>query len=159
MLVPGLLLAAITGLTLITWKFCFLPAPTTFPALSTHWHRQLYGLDADEDIRFVPPPYSPHRMKDVGRSWAGAPPQNDLGQLTYHTTIPCTLHWGMSSASGTVFSAIEYGTNFTLGDVDIPKDLREVPADGDVIVRIDAPVDRRMKALESILRVMTAKDL
>ncbi len=156
LILVGVLLAAVLFLA---WKLCLAPSPTSAPALSAHWHRQLYGLDPDEAIRFVPSPYSPQRMKDFGRSWTGAPPQNNLGQLTYHVTIPCTLHWGMSSASGTVFSAIEYGTNFTLGDLDISQELREVPADGDVIVRIDASVDRRMKALESILSVMTAKDL
>jgi hypothetical protein len=98
-------------------------------------------------------------MKDFARGWAGAPPKNDLGQLTYHVLPTRTQHWGMSSASGTVMSALEFCTKLTLGDLEIPQDLRQIPADGDVIVRIDASIDRRMKALESILSAVTKRDL
>jgi len=98
-------------------------------------------------------------MKDFGSAWAGAPPKNNPGQSTYHVLPTRTQYRGMSSASGTIKSALEFGTNLTLGDLDIPPDLREVPADGDVVIRPDAPIDNRMKAMESILSAMTNRDL
>jgi hypothetical protein len=159
MSVAGLLLAMVLGFALLVWKVSLVAQPTALPMLSKEWHDQVYGLDPDEVVRFVPPPYSPQRMKDFARGWAGAPPKNVLGQLAYHVLATRTINWGMSSGLGNLASGPQWSTKLTSPDLDIAADLKWVAADGDWIVRIDSPVDGQMKALESILSAVTAKEL
>jgi len=159
MLVAGVSLALVVGFAVLVWKLCVVSQPTAPPMLSRQWHDQVYGLDPDEVVRFVPPPYSPQRMKDFARGWAGAPPKNELGQLGYRVLPTRTMHWGMSSGIGNVTSAVQWSTKLTSPDLDIADDLKWFVADGDCITRIDSPVDQRMKALESILSAVTSKSL
>jgi hypothetical protein len=159
MVAAGLLLAVVVGVAWLSWKLLDVQTPPLPPKMASDWHNQVYGLDADEVVRFVPPPYSPQRIMDFGRGWAGAPPKNQLGQLGYHVTPTRTIHWGMSSGTGNLASAIVWCTGLTQADLDLPKDLGYVAADGDWITRIDSPIDRRMQALESTLSLITGKHL
>jgi hypothetical protein len=158
-LAAGIIAVILLALALLTWKLCFVQKPTAAPALSNQWHAEVYGLDPDEVVRFIPPPYSPQRMKDFARGWAGAPPKNELGQLAYHVLPTRTQQWGMSSARGTLLSALDFCNKMTLGDLEIPHELRKLPADGDWIIRIDAPMVQRMKAFESIISSITARNI
>src|SRR4051812_841638 len=120
MFVAGLSLAVLLGLALLTWQLLFSATPQAQPMLSKQWHEQTYGLDPDEVIRFVPPPYPPQRVKDFGSAWAGVPPTRNLGQCTYHVLPTRTQYWGMSSASGNILTALEFSTKLTLAELDIP---------------------------------------
>ena len=159
MVLAGLLLAFVLGLTLLAWNLLHVQSPPLPPKLASDWHNQTYGLDDDELERFVPPPYSPRRMQDFGRGWGGSAPKGYTGQLSYHATPGQTKNWGMSSSQGDVLSGIAWCNGLTLADLDIPDELRRLPLDGDWVVRINAPVDERMKALESICRDATRRDL
>src|SRR4051812_38764802 len=104
----SLVLAFLVGLSFLIWKLCVVAGATAAPSFSQQWHEQVYGLDEGEFLRFIPPPYSPARMKDFAGHWAGAPPKNQTGQLVYHE-LPTRIHqWGMSSATGDVKTAMEY---------------------------------------------------
>src|SRR2546423_10662694 len=48
---------------ILAWKLCLVSTPAAAPALSKQWHEQIYSLDDDETIRFIPPPYTPERMR------------------------------------------------------------------------------------------------
>jgi len=159
MVLTALLLAAALGFALVAWNLLHVQAAPFPPKLASDWHNQTYGLDDDELERFVPPPYSPRRMQDFGRGWGGSAPRGYTGQLSYHATPGQTMQWGMSSAQGDLLSAMTFCNGLTLADLDIPEDLRKLPLDGDWVVRIDAPVDQRMKAMESICRAATGRDL
>src|SRR6185436_18599475 len=69
----SLLLAGI-----LAWKLCHLKRSPAIPALAKQWHEQLYSLDEDETVRFVPPPYTPER---TSLPWAKA--QRQLGFVVY----------------------------------------------------------------------------
>ena len=163
----GTIAIAVIVLVVLAWKLCFVTTPTAAPALSKQWHEQVYGLDEDEVLRFIPPPYSPARMKAFARGWAGAPPKKETGQLVYHELRTRTQHWGMSSAAGDVKSALEYTSRLAVAQLDIAPEVRKLPADGDWILRIgistfdtgDQPVERRMTALQSILSAVTRRNL
>ncbi|HEV8292639.1 MAG TPA: hypothetical protein VGP94_11980, partial [Tepidisphaeraceae bacterium] len=159
MALAALMLASLVGLSLLVWKIGLGASPTAAPGLSKQWHEQVYSLDPDEVVRFVPPPYSPQRMQDFARGWAGAPPKNELGQLVYHVLPTRTMQWGMSSGRGNLGSALMWSTGLTSADLNLPAKLGQLPADGDWIARINSPVDGRMKALESILSAVTGKEL
>jgi hypothetical protein len=96
-------------------------------------------------------------MIEFGRSWSGTPPAQS-GQNVYHFSGR-TQHWGMSSASGTLLSALGFANGMTLGDLDLPGNLRGLGLDGDWIIRIDGPMDGRMKAIESIVNSAAKVDL
>jgi len=159
MFVAGVFLAVVLGFALLTWNLLHVQTPQLPPKIAMEWHDQVYGLDPDEVVRFVPPPYSPQRMKDFGRGWAGAPPKNELGQLAYHVLPTRTIHWGMSSGIGNVTSAVTWSAKLTSPELDIADDIKWLVADGDCITRINSPVDRRMQALESILSTVTGRSL
>jgi hypothetical protein len=159
MALAALLLAATVGIALLAWKLLHVQTPPLPPKLASDWHNQTYGLDDDEMERFGPPPYSPRRMQDFGRGWGGSAPKGYTGQLSYHALPNRTVHWGMSSAQGDLLSAIAWCNGLTLADLDIPEELRRLPLDGDWVVRINAPIDPRMKALESICCAATRRDL
>ena len=147
------------AIAVLAWKLCFVAAPASPPKLGVDWHEQTYGLDPGESARFVPPPYSPGRMQDLGRGWAGAPPKNVTGQLIYHALPARTLQWGMSSAKGNVMSGFTFANKLTSAQLDVSEDLKRLQIDGDWVVRINDPLERRMKAMESLLSAITARNL
>jgi hypothetical protein len=151
--------AAMLAIAALTWKLCFVHKPTAAPTLPQKWHDQAYGLDAGEAARFIPPPYSSQRMQDFGRGWSGRPPKDRMGQLVYHVLPTRTQQWGMSSANGELDSSFTFANQLTAAHLDIHKNLKDLPVNGDWVIRINDPIDRRVKAMESILSAIVKKDL
>ncbi|HEV8378201.1 MAG TPA: hypothetical protein VGP99_05080 [Tepidisphaeraceae bacterium] len=138
------------------WKLCCpgANAPTTTPSLLNQWEDQVYLLDTDEDVRFIPPPFSPKRPTRYimpGLRWQ---------QLMIRMSGQKVLFSGASSGKGTVLSAFSWCIYLTQApDLELPGALAALPAEGDWIVREEAPLPRRMKALESILSAVTGRKL
>src|SRR4051812_19136658 len=107
MLAAGLVLAMLLGLALMTWKLGFAERPTTAPTLSMQWHDQVYGLDSNEVVRFVPPPFSPHRLNNLGMFAAAGPV---LRQLTFQAPDRMSQP-RMSQPAGTIASAMSSAGN------------------------------------------------
>jgi hypothetical protein len=153
LVIVGALLGAI-----FVWQRWFVAKPVALPALTTQWHEQAYGLDEGEVIRFLPPPYSPLRMQLLRGRNVGLSP-NVTGQMAFHANLGAGRQWGASYATGNVSGSIAWGTQLTRAEVDIPLELGRLAVDGDWYVRSEASVERRMRALESILSQVTGMDL
>jgi hypothetical protein len=150
---------ALLVIALLAWKLCF-PAgvPTAAPALARQWHQQVHGLDDDEVIRLVPPPFSQQRRTDLAGPSRTLPPQI-VGQMAYHVRPSGPRRWGTTYADGNLSSAISWGSSLTRPELNILQEIRYLPVTGDWILRPDAPVEPRMKALESILKQATGKTI
>jgi len=162
---------------ILAWKLCVISGPATVPGLSTQWHDQIYSLDEDESIRFVPPPYTPERMNKVS-GW-----RKQLGYLFYSKDREYVIErnaWApweghpylfflVSSfldlpeppprQYGNLKAALEFAAEGRWPDARVDEELREISADGDWIVRGNTPVYQRMTALVAVLKFVTAKDL
>jgi hypothetical protein len=129
---------------------------TATPALPAKWHDQIHGLDENEVVRFVPPPFSQQRMADFGKGWG---PANVLGEMFYHIGPrgPQVLHrsYGGGYASVAIFNI----SDLTWPQLRIYGDIRSIPVKGDWTVRRYATVQRRMHALESILCDLTGRKI
>ncbi len=175
-LLTTLLAAALIGL--LAWKLCFPGGgpPNPLPILESHWDDQLYRLDDDEDLRFIPPPFLVRRASEFKDFIRMRLTITGNGQRCYHMTSQGVVGRGASSASGDVFSAIDWCTAMRRPLLEIAQGLGQLPVDGDWVVRGEGPFprimgtpeltpgmeisfERRMKALESILRQITARDL
>src|SRR5258706_13660244 len=155
------ILAAAAVIGILAWKLCF-PAhrPTAAPALLAQWEEAVYSLDEDEEIRFIPPPFSPQRptrhsypasLKKQGLTWQ---------QLMLRVSNGRILFSSASSGKGSVYSAFSWCCYFWRPpDLELPHELGRLPAEGDWIVRQEATLERRMKALESILSEITGRKL
>jgi hypothetical protein len=155
-----LIFVAVPAMAIVVWQLCFpTHCPTASPALLTRWEYQLYLLDDDEDIRFVPPPFSPQRLRQFPRIRGFRRPIQPAEQYL------CTVKDGKVfvdyfSIQGNVDSAFMLCTN--LGgspDLEICDNIERWFADGDWIVKEEAPLERRMRALESILSSFTGRKL
>jgi hypothetical protein len=138
------------------WKLCFpgpIP-PSAIPSFLNQWEDRVYSLDPDEDVRFIPSPFSPQRPSRYvmpGLKWQ---------QLMFRVSGDRILFSGASSGKGTVHSAFSWCTYLSQApDLELPENLAALPADGDWIVRQEATLQRRMKALESILSAVTGRKL
>src|SRR3954462_1760307 len=69
---------------ILVWRLCFLlpDVSSSVPNLTQQWHDQMYGLDDDEVIRLVAPPFSPAR----GASWL--PGRPFTGGQVMHLVLP-----------------------------------------------------------------------
>jgi hypothetical protein len=152
---------AALAIGLVAWKLCF-PGPnpaTATSALFTQWDDQLYSLDANEDVRFVPPPFSSQRPARIvvsptvgSRSLS---PQLMIriinGQIGFTATY---------SGGGTVQSAFMLCAYLSrTPELELPNDLGKLSAHGDWIVRDEASRERRMQAMASILSSITGRKL
>jgi hypothetical protein len=138
------------------WKISFVTPPTAPPNLTQRWHEQTYGLEEDEVLRFVPPPFSPRRLQLVpGRFLSSS---NSPGQVFYRSDRGPD-NWTDIDATGSVYSAALSTLGLTPLDLDVPPGLRSIKADGDWFIRIPSPLERRAQALQSILSAVTGRDL
>ena len=157
---------------ILAWKLCFVAKPTVMPALPKQWHDQIYSLDDDETIRFVPPPYTPQRMKNIS-SW-----EKQLGYAFYSKDRVYVIDreswapwehprrlwlnselWPRPKSFGDLKAALEFAAEGLWPDARVAEELKDVPVDGDWIVRGDSPVHQRMTTLVAVLKFVTAKDL
>jgi hypothetical protein len=142
---------------ILAWKLCFAQPPTAAPQLAKSWHEQLYGLDEDEVLRFIPPPYSPQRMQIMARGYYKNPMPGVMGQLAFLSNRGSTYPAGIMKSPGDLKAAVEWST---IGeDREIEGDLTSISVDGDWFVRQETPGDRRAQALQSILNKATGRDL
>jgi len=170
----ALVIVAATLAGLAVWKLCFVTPPTTIPALANQWHEQVYSLDEDETLRFVPPPFDPQRMKDARVAW-----QKQIGLAFYGSDQLYIIYRGSRVAYpkfrlgnylereppenpktfGDLKAAMEYAANGYWPDAMVAEDLKGAVADGDWIVRHRTSLHRRMMALQSVLRSVTGRNL
>src|SRR5213075_114886 len=85
-LLTTLLAAALIGL--LAWKLCFPGGgpPNPLPILESHWDDQLYRLDDDEDLRFIPPPFLVRRASEFKDFIRMRLTITGNGQRCYHMT-------------------------------------------------------------------------
>src|SRR5688500_8076421 len=95
---------ALLVIALLTWRLCF---PTAGPALARQWHPQGQGLDDDDVIRLVPPPFSPQRRTDLAGPGRTLPPRI-VGQMAYHVKSTGPRRWGTTYGDGYLSSAISW---------------------------------------------------
>jgi len=150
--------AAVLAIGSVAWKLCFLSqnVPTATPSLLNQWEDQVYSLENDELVRFIPPPFSPQRsVRFLVPKAQRSPPQLMCriinGQIAFTAS---------TSKSGTVHSAFVLCVYLSRSpNLELPGDLGKLPADGDWIVRDEASLPRRMQAMESILSGITGRRL
>jgi len=145
------------------WKLCYLPAGSSRarPELAKQWNLQMYWLDDDEVARLLPAPYPPQRMAEM-RGVSGA----SSGQLSLSVGPDHPMHplifmppGRVSAQTGTVGSATGWCVGISRVDRDIPQHLHDVVVDGDWVLRENVLLERRMKAVESILGAATGKQI
>jgi hypothetical protein len=145
---------------ILTWRLCFAThPPTAAPALLTQWEETIYSLDPDEAIRFVPPPFTPQRsMQFIASAFPGA--QRPQMRVMFRVIGGKVAYTAAYTGKGTFDSAFRCCTHlFGSPRLEYPQELGQLSADGDWIVRDEAPLDRRMKALESILSAVTSRQI
>jgi hypothetical protein len=125
-----LLIGSVGWMLLIPAAGSMLVAPT----LPMQWWDAMYGLDDDEVIRLVPTQGAPLTAR-------GNRPRYD------------TVGSGPSLVGSMISKQVRYW------NINILEDLAGTRVDGDLIVRIGSPVDRRMRALEPMLRTATGKKI
>jgi hypothetical protein len=144
---------------IMAWKLCFPEhgALTAAPSLLTQWEEAVYSLDENEDIRFVPPPFTPQRSAGfVASAFRGAPrPQM---RVMFRVIGGRIAYTAASTGTGTVDSAFRWCTHtYRSPNLELPQELALLPADGDWVVRQESSLEKRMKALESILSEVTGR--
>jgi len=160
-----LVLLSILAVLLIgfaAWKLCYLPAgtPRKQPDLVMQWSLQMYWLDDDEVERFLPPPYTPQRLASKQGPYK-------TSQIAFIISPQYPLHpiqlmpafSQASSETGTIASAFGWCHHLPYTQRDLPQQLAGVVVDGDWVVREGVPMERRMKAVESILRTTTGREI
>jgi hypothetical protein len=115
------------------------------PNLQSRWENQMYELDADENLRFIPQP-------------AGG------GQFSSTVEGAAVNKYISSSADGTISSAIRicgWTEQFSLTEPDweIDGELGSAAVIGDWMVRANAPQEHRARVLQSILAQVTGRDI
>jgi hypothetical protein len=155
------ILSAALAIGVLARKLCFpgQNAPAAPPALLTQWEYQLYLLDDDESVRFVPPPFSAQRLTKFPRISGFRRPIRPAEQYL------CTVKGGQIFVAyfafqGNIDSAFMLCTDLYRSlDLEICGNIDRWFADGDWILKEEAPLERRMKALESILSTFTGRKL
>jgi len=120
---------------ILAWKMCHVSSPAAFPALTTQWHEQVYGLDEDDVVRFIPPPYSPQRMQIMARGYYQHPMPGVMGQLAFYTGPGRgpMYPFGLMSTLGDLKEALEWST---IGEErGIEGDLGNLAVNGDWFIR------------------------
>lgn len=151
-----LIIAALLVIGMVAWKLCFPRAgtPLAIPALPKQWHDQVYGLDDDEVIRFIAPPFPLQRA-------TGLLAVGQLTGQTLHLVRPNgrvdPAHW--TSRMGTVRSALAHCVDISNAELRVEGHAGGVVVDGDWIVRAQTPDQRRMQALALILQSATERKI
>ena len=142
-----IILAALL-LGIITWRLCYSPAAVSaVPNLPIQWWDQVYGLEDDEVIRLVVPPFSPQRATAIGSL---------VGQATYEVAASgkiSAIAW--TSKTGDIRSALAHCVEIPNSELRVTARAANVVVDGDWVVREQAPHHRRMEALAKIFGVAT----
>lgn len=158
---------------ILAWKLCLVSSPVAVPALAKQWHEQIYSLDDDETIRFIPPPYTPERMRLSQKQLGFAAYRRDQ---TYeisrdywylmhglHGIRPGVLNFGNilmpPRPIANPQAAMEFACLGRWPDVVVPPELQNLSVDGDWIVRRETPLGQRIMALQSVLKLVTGRDL
>src|SRR3954469_18774966 len=104
--------AAALAIGLTARQMCFpgRNAPTTTPALLAQWEEAVYSLDPDENIRFIPPPFTPQRStRFIASRFLGAPrPQM---RVMFRVIGGKVAYTAASTGTGTVDSAFRWCTH------------------------------------------------
>lgn len=154
------------------WKVSFAAKPAAVPALTQQWHEQVYSLDEDETVRFIPPPYTPLRKREKQLGFA------IYGKDIYHLSLQSWTPWQVPkrlwigagvpnipgppprpTPVGNVRAAVEFCALGYWPDAVVAEELKNIAVDGDWIVRGETPFDQRMIAMQSILKFVTGRDL
>jgi hypothetical protein len=152
--------AAAGAIGFLAWRLCF-PAyrPTAIPALPEQWDEAIYSLDADETLRFIPPPFTPQRSaRFIASAFPGA--QRPQMRVMYRVIGGKIAYTAPATGTATVDSAFRWCTHlYRSAQLEFTRELAQLPADGDWVVRHEAAPERRLKALESILSGVTGRKL
>ena len=148
------IVAAILAIAIVAWKLCLIVKPTAIPALPKQWHDQVYGLDDDEVIRLIAPPFPLQRA-------SGFLPAGQFTGQTMHLvrTDGQVQPIGWTSKTGTVRSALAHCVNIPQAELRVQPHAGSVVVDGDWIVREQIRDERRMQALALILDSATARKI
>ena len=113
----------------------------------------VYRLGDEEVVKLVGPPFIPERADYYRRVVARNPNANlaVLGQFMFWWDGKLQM-WSLSSSGGTVASALANCGGLERYDMEIDDGLRLRPVEGDWIVRKSAPREKRIAALQDILR-------
>lgn len=153
--------AALFAIGILVWQLCFPGpnSPTATPALLAQWEEAIYSLDPDESIRFVPLPFTPQRSSQfIASAFPGA--QRPPMRVMFRVIGGKVAYTAAFTEKGSFDSAFRCCTHlYGSPQLEYPQELGQLSADGDWIVREETPLDRRMKALESILSAVTRRQL
>src|SRR5436853_3455423 len=144
---------------LLVWLVCFAQKPTGKPALGTKWHEQVYGLDEGEVLRLIVPPYPPTRNFGLARQWHGNVPPGFKEQLVLHKNKGVTESFAMAVGPATIGSDIRWCTGVRGPRMEMVGAVEYWNISGDWFVKSDESVERRMAALQSIIRSYSRKEI
>lgn len=144
----GVVLALLGGGTAVAWKAAGHATPRTIvidahPAAGDWMARfnQVYGLSADQQVKYIPPPFIPERNliwhydnnESLTVEYSGASIQWRGG------TLASNLGWVLSNVAGIQPSEL---------DASVP---RSMPLEGDWSVRKGAPVEQIVKVIAAVV--------
>ncbi len=125
--------------------------------MSQRWFAQAYDLDDGEVVRFCPPPYPIVRYAMASWMKPTDPPERS-GEMLFHAGR--TEHfWMASSGAGTLRSSLAHVAELSPVEWDVSEELATIPVYGDWVMRKDAPRDRRVAAVENILRQVLSRPI
>src|SRR5437764_280915 len=138
-----LVMAGVVLVALLVWLVCFAPKPRGPAMLGKRWHEQVYGLNDDEVLRLIPPPFDAQRMQIMARGYYKNPMPGVMGQLSFYTDRGPMQPFGVLSTIGTLDKAVQWTT---IGhQCQVEETLAKLTVDGDWFVREERPVERRIE--------------
>lgn len=133
------------------------------PAPPAGWRERfdaVYQLRDDEVVKLVAPPFIPERATYYRYEVTKNPSASlaPVGQFMFWW-VGRLQRWSLSSGKGTVSSAVADCGGLERYEVQIDGGLAFRPLEGDWIVRKDAPREKRLTALQDILRRRLGRDI
>jgi hypothetical protein len=130
------------------WKLCFPgnQSLTATPALESQWTLEVYNLDDDEVVRFIPPLYPLQRATSW---WPGGQLSGQTMHLVRSDGYVNAMQW--TGKTGTVRSAFAHCVDIPAAELRVQPKAGSVVVDGDWIVREQTSKERRMQALGQLL--------
>jgi thiol-disulfide isomerase/thioredoxin len=113
----------------------------------------VYRLDEGQILKRIAPPFIPERMDYYTKKHehqAEAVPRGP-DEITFHWD-GALKNWGMSfGATGSLRSALGFVLRLKSYEYDGPKELLDLQMPGDWIIRNEAPVEAKLRALEQLV--------
>jgi protocatechuate 3,4-dioxygenase beta subunit len=129
------------------------------PSRALDWHARfdkVYHLEGGRVLKHIVPPFIPERNQYDAES--RRPGERLPDQLIFHWDKSLSL-WGFSGGAGNLDQTLWLVLELKRHEYESPQRGLNLPLPGDWIVRAEAPVEAKLKALEQILAEETGRKI